>query len=107
MEFRVPTFTATFPKEVMEVWHTLGPVERYTLETQSIRSQQMDWVLQKLAEGNLKMKYYDAKIAAFDRLLTIFTAKKSIVALVMGSLVIPGLLLWVGSMLQKWFAHKP
>ncbi len=102
--FRVPKFPPSFPKEVLDVWHTLSPVEKYTLEQQSIRSQQMDWVLQKLSEGNEKMQYYDAKITAFDKLLTVFTAKKSVVALVVGSLVIPGFLLWLGTMIQKWLA---
>lgn len=106
-EFSVPKFLPSFPKSVMDVWHELGAVDQYTLEQASIRSQQMDWVLQKLAEGNLKMQYYDRKIATFDKLLTIFTAKKSLVALVVGSLVVPGLLLWLGAMISKWLSDGP
>lgn len=100
--FRLPTFLPSFPKDVLDQWHSLNAVERFTLEQQSIRGQQLDWAIEKLAAGDARMRYYDQKIAKFDKLLTIFTAKKSIFVLIVGSLLVPGFLLWLGTMIQKW-----
>lgn len=103
---KIPVFEPQIPDELMAEWHNLTPVQRCLLKEQSLQRQQMAWVITRLAEGDVAIGQLKQDVDAIKRLRDILTAKWSVIAFIVLSIVFP----IIGLLASSWFSkafHKP
>jgi len=103
---KIPKFEPQIPEELMAEWHTLTAVQRCVLKEQSLQRQQTAWVIQRLAEGDVAINQLKQDVDAIKKLRDILTAKWSVIAFIILSIVFPIIGLLVSSWFSKAF-HKP
>lgn len=101
-----PKFKPNIPPHLL---NTMSDTDRYLMEAASIHGQQNEWLMQRAVNADLRharadarMDKIEARIAPFEELKVVLTAKWSVIAMLFSAIAIPVALAIFGAYISAW-----
>jgi hypothetical protein len=108
---RIPKFEPQIPNHLIE---GLSKTDQWLCQCMSVQKQQNEWLIeraiktdQRHREADKRMQELDARLKPFENRWVVLTAKWSIVAIIVGGLAVPVMLVWFASWLNHFYTKSP